>query len=526
MRRLTVAACSLVGALAGVAPDHAHAQQKSASDVFAEASRSVVVVNGVDVYGQVMAQGSGVITASSLVVTNCHVLRGAFAASVRHNDQEHPATVLHMDAERDVCSLTVAGLEAQAHLAMLPSDAQMNVGDRVYAIGAPRGLELSLSEGLVSSIRNGYLQTTAPISPGSSGGGLFDEQVRLVGLTTLYLDDSQQLNFAIPVEWVRELPARHDEPAAWQAAVEYGRLALNRLEKDISARDPAWSTCKRDIVSQRILALEGLHPSQVTARAMLEYNRIEPALCQAPATDNSISAPQRGRVRALGADEEFVPLDSAPQPTKVRPEASPVLPLGAPPVPPRGYELDAPLSDAPGRAPRRGQRLVDALTGVDREGAYIEGLRMRAELDRVEAETELARSTADLARTEEESRRSHEEFVAMLARDWERMGLPVDEARSIAATFQWTEQQDAITGSVRRNGLEATVRDIGAAYRAYNYLLANQLLVAYIVVHSEQADEERGGRDRGVKSLLASSLGGHRLRARKATTSVGQELLS
>jgi hypothetical protein len=135
-------------------------------------------------------------------------------------------------------------------------------------------------------------------------------------------------------------------------------------------------------------------------------------------------------------------------------------------------------------------RLVDAIAGVDRDAAYREGQLQRAELDRAEAETELARATAELARADEEGRRSHEEFVATLARHWERMGLAPDEARSVAMAFEWTQQQDAISDGVRRNGLEATARDIGAAYRAYNYLLANQLLVAYLTVYTETRSNE------------------------------------
>ena len=65
--------------------------------------------------------------------------------------------------------------------------ADLKVGDPVYAVGAPLGLELSLSEGIVAQLRGGpppLIQTTAAISPGSSGGGLFDRDGRLVGLTT------------------------------------------------------------------------------------------------------------------------------------------------------------------------------------------------------------------------------------------------------------------------------------------------------------------------------------------------------
>lgn len=86
---------------------------------------------------------------------------------------------------------------------------KLKIGDAVYAVGAPRGLELSLSDGIVSQLRDDkdapLIQTTVPISPGSSGGGLFDSNARLVGITTSYLKDSQNINFAIPVEWISKL---------------------------------------------------------------------------------------------------------------------------------------------------------------------------------------------------------------------------------------------------------------------------------------------------------------------------------
>lgn len=85
----------------------------------------------------------------------------------------------------------------------------------MFAIGAPRGLELTLSNGIISQLRvekNDVLpmiQTTAAISPGSSGGGLFDLRGNLIGLTTSQLKDAQSLNFAIPVDWVLEALERH-----------------------------------------------------------------------------------------------------------------------------------------------------------------------------------------------------------------------------------------------------------------------------------------------------------------------------
>ena len=78
------------------------------------------------------------------------------------------------------------------------------MGERVYTVGAPQGLELSLAEGIVSSKRTidggRFIQTSAPMSSGSSGGGLFDAYGHLVGITTSILKNSQNLNFAIPAE--------------------------------------------------------------------------------------------------------------------------------------------------------------------------------------------------------------------------------------------------------------------------------------------------------------------------------------
>ena len=89
----------------------------------------------------------------------------------------------------------------------------LKVGQRVYAIGSPTGLELTLSEGLISALRanaQGQLptiQTSAAISPGSSGGGLFDAEARLIGVT-VSVAKGENLGFAYPAEWLAELPQR------------------------------------------------------------------------------------------------------------------------------------------------------------------------------------------------------------------------------------------------------------------------------------------------------------------------------
>ena len=189
----------------------AGAHSKSASEVFDIASRSTVVILGYDGKEKASSLGSGVVMPGGSVATNCHVIEKASRLVVRYQKREYPAARLHTDWDRDTCSLSVQGLNAPA---VRPgSTRRLKVGTRVYAVGAPQGLELTLSEGIVSSLREikggQYIQTTAPISPGSSGGGLFDEEGRLIGLTTFYLAKGQNLNFALPVEWVSELSKRY-----------------------------------------------------------------------------------------------------------------------------------------------------------------------------------------------------------------------------------------------------------------------------------------------------------------------------
>ena len=188
-------------------------QAKTASEVFDTVSASVVTVQTYDAKGKILSFGSGVVLSEGGVATNCHVLEGAVKVEVLRQTTKYPATLRHNDRDRDVCSLSVNWLTAPP--VMIGSTSQLKVGARVYAIGAPKGLELTLSEGIISSLRpvdgGQYLQITAPISPGSSGGGLFDEEGRLIGLPTFYLTEGQQLNFAVPVEWISELPKRHTE---------------------------------------------------------------------------------------------------------------------------------------------------------------------------------------------------------------------------------------------------------------------------------------------------------------------------
>ena len=157
--------------------------------------------------GSIVANASAVMVGPDQVVTNKHVVTDGITFRVKRGARSWSAVVTHLDNAHDLSLLRVPGLEGEP--VKLRESTTLKVGERVYALGAPAGLELSLSDGLLSGIRiqdqNRVIQTNAAISPGSSGGGLFDSRGYLVGVTTFYLEGTESLNFALPAEQIRDL---------------------------------------------------------------------------------------------------------------------------------------------------------------------------------------------------------------------------------------------------------------------------------------------------------------------------------
>lgn len=186
------------------------AARRSAEDVFAQVSGSVARVQVADGSGRTVGQGSAVVIEAGKVITNCHVAKAGIRLTVKLGKAVLPAKLQVADEEFDLCSLSVEGLAAPA--VELGRVSALRTGQRVYAIGAPQGLELTISEGIVSALREvpsgTVIQTTAPISPGSSGGGLFDADGKLVGVMTFQHRFGQNLNFAVPADWIPMMRSR------------------------------------------------------------------------------------------------------------------------------------------------------------------------------------------------------------------------------------------------------------------------------------------------------------------------------
>jgi hypothetical protein len=196
-------------------------------ELYERLSPSIFVVHTLDGQGRRLALGSGVVVGREQVITNCHVLRQASGIAISRGNVSYGAELEFPDAERDLCQLKVKELTAPP--VPLGALATVKTGQRVYAIGAPRGLELTLTEGIVSSLRGGdddsqpLIQTSAAILGGSSGGGLFDASGKLIGITTFKMRGEQQFNLAVPVDWVREVPQRGKDALAKRKELEEAR---------------------------------------------------------------------------------------------------------------------------------------------------------------------------------------------------------------------------------------------------------------------------------------------------------------
>ena len=234
--------CAVV-ALAVVAPPGWGAD---AAAIFRQAAPSVVLVYALDSVGEEIAQGSGVVVGENYVATNCHVLKSAWNIKIRQTETDETfsmsASRARTDEERDLCLLFVADLAnpPAAQPAQMAGARGLEIGAEVFAIGAPNGWELSFTRGIVSQLRDidgesaPLIQTDAAITFGSSGGGLFDENGHLVGITTRSSKDGN-FNFAMPAEWVTEMLDEKNasfSPSHAQAQTE-SQISSGSLEWDI-----------------------------------------------------------------------------------------------------------------------------------------------------------------------------------------------------------------------------------------------------------------------------------------------------
>ena len=176
---------------------------------------STVLVTITDASGQ-SSFGSGFVVGTGQIATNLHVIEGIASGKVKlvGETTEHVIeSVLIVDKNRDLAVIQATGVTASS-LTLGDSDT-VEIGQSIYAAGNPQGLTGTFSQGIISGIRpegnalvgDTIIQITAPVSPGSSGGPVLNSDGEVIGIIFSQLTNGQNLNFAIPVNFLKELIA-------------------------------------------------------------------------------------------------------------------------------------------------------------------------------------------------------------------------------------------------------------------------------------------------------------------------------
>ncbi len=185
------------------------AQEYTATEIHELVKESVAEITTYDKDGEGLSLGTGFVYDGN-IVTNYHVIDQAYSAKITINDKTYDAeTVVAYDKDLD---LAVLKLDTNGDVLKSLSicDADHEVGATVYAFGNPRGFTATFSQGILTHAKREmegvtYVQHDAAISNGNSGGPLINQYCEVIGINTLTVKDSQNLNFAISVSHIGDL---------------------------------------------------------------------------------------------------------------------------------------------------------------------------------------------------------------------------------------------------------------------------------------------------------------------------------
>lgn len=171
----------------------------------------VVMIIAMDENYQPLGIGSGfVIGQHGEIATNYHVIEGASSAIVKFVNKEEKYKAISILQKNSKYDLAIIQINAKTTPLLFGDDELTSIGDQILAIGNPEGLEGTVSEGIISGFRKvdenfRLMQITAPISPGSSGGPVINQNGQVIGVASASLILGQNLNFAIPVKNLKKL---------------------------------------------------------------------------------------------------------------------------------------------------------------------------------------------------------------------------------------------------------------------------------------------------------------------------------
>ncbi len=150
-----------------------------------------------------MKLGSAVAINKNLLLTNCHVVLKQKNVFIMQGETVHKVQIKSANKKNDTCVIATAE-DNLYPVKGFKRYTKLKIGEGVFSIGSPKGLESTIGTGIISGLRKkddiNLIQISAPISSGSSGGGIFDKYGNLIGISTFQLKDSQNMNFSISVE--------------------------------------------------------------------------------------------------------------------------------------------------------------------------------------------------------------------------------------------------------------------------------------------------------------------------------------
>lgn len=186
------------------------AQAQTAQQIALKTFPSTVLLVMEDAYGQPISLASGFFVREGIIATNLHAIEKAsrgYAKIVREKAKYDIAGLVGIDEKRDLVLLSIP--VSKAPPLIIGDSHKVAIGDEIYVIGNPLGLEGTFSKGIISGIRkidsDIIFQITAPISPGSSGGPVLDSQGKVIGVAVATFVGGQNLNFSIPSSYLESM---------------------------------------------------------------------------------------------------------------------------------------------------------------------------------------------------------------------------------------------------------------------------------------------------------------------------------
>jgi S1-C subfamily serine protease len=167
-------------------------------------------VEGVVTIRTDISQGTGfIIDENGYVVTNYHVMQNAQAATIiTYDNENHRVSLIGYDPDFDIALLKISG---SYHPLTLGDSDDVQVGERVIAIGNPLGLGFSVTQGIVSGVHRrelnnpaAYIQTDAALNPGNSGGPLINKKGEVIGINNFKVGSAEGLGFALESNYIKE----------------------------------------------------------------------------------------------------------------------------------------------------------------------------------------------------------------------------------------------------------------------------------------------------------------------------------